>query len=134
MLRDVVLVHVDVISVGIEVVVEHERGVHETARVHKASPFAKFHLLDIEDKASVENVERCGALASEKKNLVVGDLMGEAHVRWNPTRLVDLGSANLLPDVARDVIDFDRVDDALLVDTPAKRKNVVIFEDAEGSA
>ena len=125
---------VDVISVGVEGVVEHEGCVHEATRIYKTSPLTNLHFLDIEDKTAVENVESEGALASKEQDLVVGDLVGQAHVGGHPARLVNLGCADLLPHVARDVVHFYRVHDSFLVNSSAKGENVVVFEDSEGSA
>ena len=73
-------------------------------------------------------MESCSTLASEQKNLIVRNLVGKAHVAGDPARLVNLWSADLLPNVARDVIHFDGVDDPLLVNTTAESEDVIVLE------
>ena len=100
LLGDAVLVHVDVIAVGIEAAVEDERRVHEAARINQTASLTNLHLLHIEDEAAIEDVESKCTFPSEEQDLVVGDLVGQAHVAGHPVRLVDLGSGNFLPNVA----------------------------------
>lgn len=46
-----------VVSIGIKVVVEDKRSVHEGARIDKTSLLMQFHSLDVEDKHTVEDLE-----------------------------------------------------------------------------
>ena len=92
--------HVDVIAVGVQVVVEHERRVHEGAGVNKTTPLLDFHLLDVEYETAVEDMESNSALPTKKNNLVVSDLVCQSHVRWHPIRLVYFRTCNLLPHVS----------------------------------
>ena len=100
LLGDAVLVYVDVIAVGIEAAIEDERRVHEAAGINQAASLTNLHFLHIEDETAIEDVESKCAFPSEEQDLVVGDLMGQAHVAGHPVRLVDLGSSNFLPNVA----------------------------------
>ena len=134
LLRDVVLVDVNVVSVGVQVMVEDQRSVHEAARIDKAATLAHLHFLDIEYEAPVEDMEGGGTLPTEQQDLIIGDLVSEAHVAGNPARLVDLRGGNLLPDVARNVVNFNSINDSLLIDAPAESEDVVVLEDAEGGS
>lgn len=134
LLWDVVLVDVNVVAIGVEAVVEDQRSVHEAAGVDKATTLAKLHFLNVEHEAAVEDVEGSCALSTEQQNLVIGDLVGEAHVAGHPARLVDLGRSYFLPDVARDVVDLDGVHNPFLVDTTSECKDVVVLEDTEGGS
>ena len=80
MLRYVVLVHINVIAVGLHVAVEDKRRVHKGARVNKTSSLLDLHLLDIEYEAAVEDMESNSALPTKKNNLVVSDLVCQSHV------------------------------------------------------
>ena len=126
--------HVDVIAVGVKARVEYQWCVHERTRIHEAASLTNLHLFHIEDETSIEDVESCGALATEQKNLVVSDLVRQSHVRRHPVGLGNLGPADLLPDISRNVVNFDRIDNALLVDPATKCKDVVVLEDAERRA
>ena len=75
-LRDVVLVHIDIVSVCVKMVVEDKRRIHEGARINKTSSLFDFHFLNVEDKTSVEYLERNCALATEENDFVVCDLVG----------------------------------------------------------
>jgi len=75
LLRNVVFVDVDVVSEGVEVPAEHERGVHEWAWVNELTFLFDFHFLDIEYEASVENLLSQGAFSTENDDLVVRDLV-----------------------------------------------------------
>lgn len=122
---------VDVVSVCVEGVVEDERGVHEATRIYETTPLTNLHFLNIEDEAAIENVESESAFATKKNDFIVSDLVGQAHVGGHPARLVNLGCADLLPHVARDVIHFNGVHDTFLIHSSAKGKNVVVFEHSE---
>lgn len=74
-------------------------------------------------------------LASENEDLVVGDLVGQTHVPWNPLGLVQSrrgALVYLLPHVLGDVVALDRVDYVLLVNPAPKCKYEVVLEGAEG--
>lgn len=76
-------------------------------------------------------MEGCRTLAAKQKDFVIRDLVGKTHVGRHPVGLVDLGSANLLPHVPRDVINFDRVDNALLIYSSTESENVVVLKHCE---
>ena len=57
LLRDVVLVDVDIIAIGVQIVVEHKRSIHEGAWIDKTSTLFNLHFLHVEDKTSIENME-----------------------------------------------------------------------------
>ena len=126
--------HVDVVSVGVEVRVEDEGRVHERAGVHQTAPLTNLHFLNIEDEAPVEDVESRRAFATKEDDLVVGDLMSKAHVGGHPVRLVDFSATNFLPHISGDVINFDCVHDALLVDSSSEGEDVVVLKDAKGGS
>ena len=79
-------------------------------------------------------MESCCAFAAEEKDLIVGDLVSQTHVRRHPIGLVDLGSGNLLPYIPRNVINFDGVHYSLLIDSSSKCKDVVVLKNSERSA
>ncbi len=66
---------VNVISIGIQTVVEYQWRIHEAAWVYKTSPFTNLHLFHIEHEAAVEDMESGGALSTEEKDLIVSDLV-----------------------------------------------------------
>ena len=80
--------------------VEHQRRVHEAARINQAASLTNLHFFYIEYEATVENMESRSTLATEQKNFVVSDLMGQSHIRGNPLGLVDFGSRDLLPNIS----------------------------------
>ena len=84
MLGDIVLVDVDIVAVCVEGRVEDERRIHEGTRIHQAASLTNLHLLDIKDKASIEDVEGHCTLTTEEKDLIVRNLVSKAHVRGNP--------------------------------------------------
>ena len=134
MLGDVVAVYVDIVTIGVEVVIEYERRIHEGAWVNKTAPFLDFHFLNVEDKTSVENLESDRALSSKQNDLVVRYLVSQTHVGRNPLGLVDLRVVNLLPHIAGYVVDFDGVNNTLLINASTKRKDVVVLERAQRHA
>ena len=92
LLRDVVLVNINVIAIGIEIAVEHQGRVHEGARIDKTSSLLYLHLLHVENKTSIENMECHCTLASKQNNLIVCNLVSQTHVRWHPFGLVNFWS------------------------------------------
>ena len=80
LLRDVVLMHIDVIAIGVEARVEHQRCVHERTRIHKAASLTNLHLFNIENEASIEDVESRCTFTTEQKDLVISDLVSQTHV------------------------------------------------------
>ena len=131
MLRNVVLVNVDVIAERVQVTAKNKRRVHEAARVHKFAFLADLHLLHVEHEASVENLERDRTLTAEDEYLIVSDLIGKTHIARDPLGLVTKWLRNLLPNVLRDVVALNRVNDLTLVHPAAERKDEVILEAAE---
>jgi hypothetical protein len=117
LLRNVVSVDVDVVSICIEGVVEHKGSVHERAWVHQGSSFLDLHSLEVEDEDSIEDLEGQSALSSEDHDFLVSDLVGVAHVGWDPLSFVDVARLNLLPGIFLDVINFDSIDNTLLVNS-----------------
>lgn len=70
-----VLVNVNVVSKSIEVSSKHQGRIHERAWIYKLTFFFNFHLLEIEYETSIKDLESQSALATENKNLIVGDLV-----------------------------------------------------------
>ena len=68
--------HVNVVPVGVEAIVKHQRGVHKRTWIHQTASLTNLHFFHIEHKAAVEDVESHCTLATKEKNLVVGDLVG----------------------------------------------------------
>ena len=110
--------------------VEYKRGIHEGAWIHKWSSFLDAHSLKIEDKATVENLERQRTLSSKDHDLFVRDLVGIAHVSRNPFGLVAATSWNLLPGIALNVIDLDCVNYSLLIYSSTEREEILVLEAA----
>ena len=75
LLRNVVLVDVNVVSEGEQITTEHQRSVHERARVHKLTFLLDFHFLDVEYEAPIENLLSQSALSSEDDDFIVSDLV-----------------------------------------------------------
>lgn len=97
--------------------------------------FTHAHLLDVEHITSVEDLEEDGRFSTEDHDLLVGDLVGQAHVGGNPGGLVDAWVAgNLLPNITLDIVDFDRVNDTFLVDSSSESKHIVVLEGTETNA
>lgn len=126
--------HVNIIAVGIEIGVENKRRIHKRTRVDQAASLTNLHFFDIEDKAPIEDVESDGTLATEQQDLVVCDLVSQAHVGGHPVRLVDLRSTDLLPNVSRNVIYLDCINNTLLIYSAPKGKDVVVLEDTKGGS
>lgn len=123
--------YIYVISVCIETLIEHKRRVHERTRIHEAAPLTNLHFLDIKDIAPVENVEGGRTLSTEEKDLVVSDLVSQAHIGRHPIRLVNLWRRNFLPDIARDVIALDGIHDSFLVNPASESEDIVVLKDAK---
>jgi len=130
-LLNIVAVHVDVVSISIQASVKDEGSVHERARVDKTSMFAHAHLLHVEDIASIENLEHDGAFSAEDHDFLVCNLVSKAHVRGHPVALINHRSLNFLPDISLDIIAFDGIYNALLVNSASKRKHVIVFKGAK---
>lgn len=75
LLRNVVLVDVDIVSKGVEITSENKRSVHEWAGINKLTFLFDFHFLDIEYEASIENLLSQSTLTSKNDDLIVGDLV-----------------------------------------------------------
>jgi hypothetical protein len=112
--------YVRIISIGVETSVENQGSVHERARVDKTATLTNLHFFNIKDEATIENLKSHSAFASKYHNFVVGDLICKTHVRRNPLRLIYNRSWNLLPNISRNVVAFDSVDNLLLINTTAK--------------
>ena len=134
LLWNVVLVDINVVSIGIQVVIEYQWSVHEGTRIDKTTSFLDLHLLHIEHKTPIEDMESHCTLATEQYDLIVSDLMSQAHVGRNPLRLVNFWSSNFFPGIPRDIVDFNSVHNLLLVNPPTKSENVVVLESAERSS
>ena len=133
LLSNLVLVNVNVITKSIEVTSKHQGCIHKRAWIDKLTFLFDFHLLEIEYETSIEDLESQSALATEDKNFIVGDLIRQAHVSWNPLRLINLRSLDLLPNILGDIIALDSVNDIFLVDSTSKCKQKVVFESAESN-
>lgn len=131
LLSDVILVNVDVIAKRVQVAAEDKRRVHEAARVHEFAFLADLHLLDVQHEHAAEDLESDGALATKDQDLVVSDLVCEAHVARDPLGLVAIGLSDLLPDVLGDVIALDRVHNLTLIDSTAKCEDEIVLEAAQ---
>ncbi len=125
---------VNIISIGVQTVVKYQWGIHEAAWVYKTSPFTNLHLLHIEHEAAVEDMESGRALATEEKDLIVSDLVSETHVGGHPLRFVDLWCINLLPDITRNVVTFNSIDNTLLINPSSKGEDIVVLEDTKTGA
>jgi len=134
LLRNVVLVHVNIIAKCVHIVVKHERGVHEWARVDKTTALLYNHLFDVENKTPVKDLESDGALATENHDFVVSNLVGQTHVTCYPFALVDQRSSDFLPDVTLDVIHFNSINNALLINTTTESEQVLVLEWAQSNA
>ncbi len=126
--------HIDVVTISIQTVVEHQRCVHKRTWIHQTATLTNLHLFNVKDKTAVENVECHRAFATKKKDLVVSDLVSQPHVGGHPLGLVDLGGRDFLPNIARNVINFNSIHDSLLIDSSPESKDVVVLEDAERGA
>ena len=123
--------HVDVVTVRVQATIENEWSVHERAGINKTSVLAHAHLFYVEDIAPIENLEEDGGFTSEDHDFLVGDLVRQTHVRWHPACFVNSHStSNLLPYVSLDVVHFNSVHDAFLVNTPSESKHVVVLKGA----
>ena len=74
-----------------------KRRVHERARVNQAASLVDLHALHVEDKNTVEDLEGQSALASKDHDFLLGYLISQRHVTWNPLGLVTDRAWNLLP-------------------------------------
>ncbi len=117
---------VDIISVGVETLVEHERGVHEGAGVHQTALLREGHLLNVKHETTVEYLKSQGTLTTEHHDLLIGNLVSHTHIGGDPFLLVN--SWQLSPYVSLDVVTLNGVHDSLLVYSPSKGENVLILE------
>jgi hypothetical protein len=69
-------VDVNIIAKSIKVSSEYEWCIHEGTWVNKFALLSDLHLLDVEYKASIEDLLSEGALASKYENLIISDLVG----------------------------------------------------------
>jgi len=120
--------NVRIVTISIETSVENQRGVHERARVHKTATLTNLHLFNIEDKASIENLESNCTFTSKYHNFIVSDLISKSHVSRNPFWFVHYWGRNFLPNISWNVIAFYSVDDLFLVYTTAERENIVVLK------
>jgi hypothetical protein len=125
-------VDIDVISVGVETLVEDEGRVHEGTGVHETALLCECHLLNVKDETPIEDLEGQCALTAEYHYLFVSDLVGDTHVGWNPLLLVNCWQ--LSPNVSLNVITLHSVHDSLLVNSPSKGEDVLILEGAESNS
>ena len=130
LLSNAVFMDENIIAKGVQVAAEYQWSVHKRAWVNQFSLLPDFHLLDVEYKAAVKDLESQGALTSKNQDFVVRDLVGKAHIARNPLRFVQRrGSAlNLLPDVLRDVVTLNCINYILLIDPSTECENEVVFE------
>jgi len=125
---------VNIVSKSVEASFEDQRSVHKGAWVNQAASFLYDHLLNIKDEATIENLESDCTLTSKYHYLIVIDLMSKTHVAWNPLGLVSEWGLDFLPHISLDVIDFNGVQDSLLVNSATKGKEILVFEGAESYA
>ena len=84
MLGNVVAVNINIVTIRIQIVVENKRRVHKRTRVYKTSPLFYLHLLNVEDKTSVENLESDRAFSSKQNDFVVCNLVSQSHIGRHP--------------------------------------------------
>eukprot|EP00349_Pseudokeronopsis_sp_Brazil_P002544 CAMPEP_0202960110 /NCGR_PEP_ID=MMETSP1396-20130829/4265_1 /ASSEMBLY_ACC=CAM_ASM_000872 /TAXON_ID= /ORGANISM="Pseudokeronopsis sp., Strain Brazil" /LENGTH=194 /DNA_ID=CAMNT_0049679101 /DNA_START=163 /DNA_END=747 /DNA_ORIENTATION=+ len=87
------------------------------------------HLLQVQNKATIENRKRQRTLASKNHDLFVCDLVGDAHVGGDPLLLVDVGQH--LPDVSPHIVALYRIYDLLLVYPSSKGEQILVLEGTE---
>ncbi len=115
-----ILVNIDIISISIQGMVENQRCVHKRARVHHGAAFFDHHALKVEDKDSIEDLERKSALSSEYHDLLISDLISIRHVSGDPLSLIAATSRNFLPRVLFNIIYFNGIDNSLLINSSSK--------------
>ncbi len=57
--------HINVVAIGVEAVIEDERSAHERTGVYERSTLSDHHLLQVQDEHSVEDLSGDAVLASE---------------------------------------------------------------------
>jgi hypothetical protein len=92
------------------------------------------HALDVKHEAPIEDLEGERWLATENKDFVLSYLVGKTHVGGDPARFIDERAWNLLPHITRNVIALNSINDLLLVDAAAERKDVIVLEGTETDA
>jgi len=125
---------IHIVTVGVEMVVEHQRSVHKRARVHQATAFLDDHAFQVEDENAIKDLVSESTLAAENHDLLVCDLVRIAHISRYPASLVAFCCSNLLPRVLLDVIYFDNINKALLIDSSTEREQVLVLEAAKSGA
>ena len=75
MLSNIVLMDVDIVSIGVHVTSEDQGGVHERARIDEFAFFSHLHFLDIKYEASVEDLLGQSTFAAKNNDLVVSNLV-----------------------------------------------------------
>jgi len=89
------------------------------------------HLLYVKYIAAVKDLEHYGTLASKDHDLLLSDLMSQAHVGGHPVALVNHWCGDLLPDITLDIVALDSVHDTLLVHSSSESEHIVVLEGAE---
>lgn len=120
-----------IVSISVKTSVENQGSVHERARVDKTATLTNLHLFNIEDEATIENLESHCTFASKYHNFVISDLICKAHVGRNPLWFIYDWGWNLLPYISWNIVTFNSINYLFLVNTTAKRENVIIFECTE---
>ena len=119
---------IHIVSVSVKIFVEDKGRVPKGARVNKTYSFLDFHLFNVKDKTFVEYLESDCALSFKQNDLIVRNFISQTHVGWHAIPFVDLQVLNLLPHIPRDVVNFNRVKNPLLVDTASKGEDVVVLK------
>ena len=73
------------------------------------------HLFDVKYEHSVEDLERDSTLSSKDHDLLLSNLVGQAHIGRHPFSFVSSWRLNLLPYVSLDIVDFDYINNSFLV-------------------
>lgn len=133
LVRDIVLMNVDIISKSVKMTTKDERSIHEWTRINKFTLLFDFHALDVEYEASIENLLSKGTFTSEDDYLIISDLIRQTHVSRNPSCLINGWSSNFLPNVFGNIVAFDCVYDIFLIDSSSKCEDVVVFEWTQGN-
>ena len=97
LLRDMILVDIDIVSVSIQGMIEYQRCVHKGARIDHGAALFDNHAFKVKDKDSIEDLERKSTLSSEYHDLLICDLISIRHVSRDPLRLIATASRNFLP-------------------------------------
>ena len=57
LLRNIILVNINIISISIQTAIKDKRRIHKRARIDQTALFSNLHLFNVKNKTSIKNLE-----------------------------------------------------------------------------